>query len=238
MMKGESVADPGRPGEIEVRGSRRRRPVGQIIAPPRFLAFSLLFAAAGAAGVPYLGWGQGLLIAFDVAAFVFLASLAPLFRDCDVETMKSHARDNNANRFILLLLTSAVTTVILIAVGLEIAGRHSPTRAVILLVVISLLLAWLFANTVYALHYAHSYYLDSRIDDGHFRGIDFPGTTDPHYWDFVYFAFTLAMTFQTSDSNVTATSVRRTVVLHSFAAFIFNIGVLAFTINVLGSAGG
>ena len=32
--------------------------------------------------------------------------------------------------------------------------------------------------------------------------------------------------------------MRRVVIFHCFAAFVFNIGVLAFSINVLGSAGG
>jgi uncharacterized membrane protein len=46
------------------------------------------------------------------------------------------------------------------------------------------------------------------------------------------------MTFQTSDTNITASGVRRIALLHSFAAFVFSIGVIAFTINVLGGAGG
>jgi uncharacterized membrane protein len=56
------------------------------------------------------------------------------------------------------------------------------------------------------------------------------------YWDFVYFAFTLGMTFQTSDVTITSERIRRIVTIHCLAAFFFNIGVLAFTINVLGSA--
>lgn len=42
------------------------------------------------------------------------------------------------------------------------------------------------------------------------------------------------MTFQTSDVSVTTRDARRTVILHSLLAFAFNIGILAFTINVLG----
>ena len=61
-----------------------------------------------------------------------------------------------------------------------------------------------------------------------------PGTDEPDYWDFVYFAFTLGMTFQTSDVSITDRRIRRVVLGHSLAAFVFNLGVLAFTINVLG----
>jgi uncharacterized membrane protein len=43
------------------------------------------------------------------------------------------------------------------------------------------------------------------------------------------------MAFATSDVQVTSKHMRRLVTVHSLAAFAFNIGVLAFTINVLGS---
>jgi uncharacterized membrane protein len=97
----------------------------------------------------------------------------------------------------------------------------------------TLALSWLFSNTVYALHYAHLFYTDdaSGKDSG---GIDVPKCDEPDYWDFLYFSFTLGMTFQTSDVEITSAPVRRTTIGHSLAAFVFNIGVLAFTINVLG----
>ena len=56
----------------------------------------------------------------------------------------------------------------------------------------------------------------------------------PGYADFVYFSFTLGMTFQTSDVAITDAALRSVVTFHCLAAFVFNIGVLAFTINVLG----
>jgi uncharacterized membrane protein len=43
------------------------------------------------------------------------------------------------------------------------------------------------------------------------------------------------MAFATSDVEVTETHVRKVVTLHCLAAFAFNIGALAFTINVLAS---
>jgi len=46
------------------------------------------------------------------------------------------------------------------------------------------------------------------------------------------------MTFQTSDVEITSRSIRRTVTFHCLAAFVFNIGVLAFTINLLGGGAG
>ncbi|HET7412054.1 MAG TPA: DUF1345 domain-containing protein, partial [Pararhizobium sp.] len=67
-------------------------------------------------------------------------------------------------------------------------------------------------------------------------GFEFPRTRHPVYWDFIYFSFACGMAFATSDVNVTETHVRKTVTFHCLAAFAFNIGVLAFTINLLASS--
>ena len=43
------------------------------------------------------------------------------------------------------------------------------------------------------------------------------------------------MAFATSDVEVTDVRVRKVVAFHCLAAFAFNIGVLAFTVNLLAS---
>lgn len=204
--------------------------LGSTIAPARFLLFCGSFVGGLAVLIPSIGWSRGALAAFDLASALFLVAIAPLLND-DAGDMRRHARDNDANRSLLLGLTFVVTVVILVAIASELHGKPSP--ATVALVVGTLALAWLFSNTVYALHYAHLFYSDddSGKDAG---GLDFPDCKEPTYWDFAYFSFTLGMTFQTSDVAVTATGIRKTVTGHCLAAFVFNIGVLAFTINVLG----
>ena len=83
--------------------------------------------------------------------------------------------------------------------------------------------------------------LERRVEDVErreqgidFGGIEFPHTAEPSYIEFIYFAFTVGMTFQTSDTVITCTRIRLVVIGHGVAGFVFNIGVLAFTINVLG----
>jgi uncharacterized membrane protein len=172
---------------------------------------------------------------FDLAALAFIGSVVPLI-DAAPATMRRNAARNDANRGLMLLLTGITCLVILIAVGVAVSQHGGPDGATIALLLGTLLIAWLFSNLVYALHYAHIFYLpDAAGQDG--GGLDFPGTAEPGYWDFLYFAFTLGMTFQTSDVSVTATRVRRAVLFQCLAAFLFNLGILAFTINVLGGAG-
>lgn len=208
--------------------------MGNRLAPPRFVAFVLLLAAAVPAAGLWLGdWPRGLMAGFDAAALVFLLSCLPLIRVRDGDVMRDHALCNDARRVVLLVLTGIVMTAILAAVTKLVAfgGGTLPTNDKAWIVA-TLLLAWLFSNSVYALHYAHLAYMEAT--GGEAVGLEFPGTREPTYPDFVYFAFTLGMTFQTSDVTITDAGIRRTVTMHCLGAFVFNIGVLAFTINVLG----
>jgi uncharacterized membrane protein len=208
--------------------------IGNRIAPPRFILFVILLLAASIGAGFYGNWLSGIMIGFDVAALVFLVSCAPLLFDAKAEAMRRHAAQNDANRVVLLALTVTVMLVVLVTVGMELLQSESPPPGAIALIVGTLALAWLFSNVVYALHYAHLFYREDKKTAGDSGGIDMPGTKEPDYWDFVYFSFTLGMTFQTSDTAITSGSYRRVVIFHCLAAFIFNIGVLAFTINVLG----
>lgn len=179
-----------------------------------------------------LPWHAAVMAGFDVAALAFIMSLAPLI-DAAPVTMRRNAAANDANRGLMLLLTGIVSLVILIAVGVAIRQHSGPDATTIALLLTTLLIAWLFSNLVYAMHYAHIFYLagEAGCDRG---GLDFPDTQEPGYWDFLYFAFTLGMTFQTSDVSVTTTPMRRTALFQCLAAFLFNLGILAFTINALG----
>lgn len=210
--------------------------LGKKVAPPRFILFTVLFVAGLFVAIPPLGWGRGAMAAFDVAAAVFLIAVSTLLGHGEADRMRKTAQDNDANRAGLLVLTGLTMLVILTSVAKELQGKTN--MAATLLVIATLVLAWLFSNTVYALHYAHLFYSDCDDDGQDSGGLDFPKCAEPDYWDFLYFSFTLGMTFQTSDVEISSRRMRRVSLGQCLAAFVFNIGVLAFTINVLGSSSG
>jgi uncharacterized membrane protein len=208
------------------------RGVGNVLAPWRFLTFLVVAAAGAFLLFPTFGWARGAMSAFDIAALVFLASCLPLLND-ETGEMRRAAERNDANRAVLLLISVLVTAVIMVAVASELLQPGKPPAGDVALIISSLIASWLFSNTLYALHYAHIFY--TRDEDGTDQGgLDFPDTKEPDYWDFVYFSFCLGMTFQTSDVDMTSRAFRRVSTAHCLAAFIFNIGVIAFTINTLG----
>jgi len=209
-----------------------RLQLGKRIAPPRFIAFVVLTIVAGLFAVPRLGWAQGSMAGFDLAALVFFVSISPLFND-RADEMRQSAKKNDANRAGLLVITGIVMGVVLAAVSSELMQKERPHTNGIALIIGTLGLAWLFSNVIYALHYAHIFYTGSGGGKD-MRGIEFPETDEPDYWDFLYFSTCLGMTFQVSDMNITAGGVRKVVMFHCLAAFVFNLGIIAFSINVLG----
>lgn len=216
------------------RWQRLQTRIGDRIAPPRFVLFALILIGAATGLVPVLGMTRGVLTGFDAAALLFIGSLLLLLRQGQAAKMRARAVRNDANRAVLLVFCGIVMFVVLVAVGGELRGRNSTVT--IALVVGTLILAWLFSNIVYALHYAHLYY--SADGGGDAGGLQFPDTAEPDYWDFLYFSVTLGMTFQTSDVAIASRRMRRVVTGQCLAAFIFNLGVIAFTVNVLGGGGG
>ena len=211
--------------------------LGKRIAPPRFVLFLVLLPLAlfgYRAAMHTVDWLDPLAMAFDFAAAVFLASLIPLLRDSEATDIRKHAAENDANRVIVLAVTTLLTFAVMAAITGELKGAQEHDPASVAKLIGTLLLIWLFANTVYALHYAHLFYSNDEKTGKDAAGIDFPGTKTPDYKDFAYFAGTLGMTFQTSDTAITAPKIRHVALLHSFGAFVFNIGVIAFTINALG----
>lgn len=212
----------------------RVRTIGNRIAPVRFLVFLALLVAGWAVLPPVAGFERGFLAGFDVAAFAFLGSCVPLLNLGAVQ-LRGAAEKNDANRWVLLAISFVLTVVILAAITVQLAAAESLGTADKLLIVVTLVLAWTFGNAVYALHYAHLYY--SRDDGGKdSAGLKFPGASEPDMADFAYFAFTLGVAVQTADVAITSPHIRRVATVHCIAGFFFNLGVLALTINVLGSS--
>jgi uncharacterized membrane protein len=131
----------------------------------------------------------------------------------------------------LLILTAAVAS--LAAVGIVlVSAAHAKGGAQdrqIALGVLSVTVSWAVVHTVFALRYAALYY--TGLDGG----IDFHESTPPAYADFAYIAFTIGMTFQVSDTEITSSAIRRTALRHALLSYLFGAGVLATAVNLVAS---
>src|SRR5436305_956597 len=114
--------------------------MGNWIAPPRFILFVALLLAGSVAGGLAINWLHGFMLGFDVAAFVFLISSINLLADTKAADMRKHAAENDANRIVLLVVTGAVTAVVLVTVGAELVQGGGRSGSIIGLVIATLVL--------------------------------------------------------------------------------------------------
>ncbi len=209
--------------------------IGEKVIPPRFLLFiaAMLATIGWSLWFDDVEWQTALVRAFNLAAIVFAISLWPLSRDHTAAQMRLHSAQNEAGRGLVLMITCIVIAAILAALIIDLPPAKDRDQCATAKLIVTLAMAWGFTNLVFMLHYAHAHYGPADSGAGHRGGFEFPGTPAPDYWDFLYFSFTAGMSFAASDVNVTRSGVRRVVLVHCLLSFIFNIGVIAFTINAL-----
>ena len=129
----------------------------------------------------------------------------------------------------LLVLTSIAS---LAAVGVLLVGAGQASRAHSLWYigfgVVSVLLAWTLTHTIFMLRYAEQYYRDPS------HAVEFDGSDNrPTYADFAYLAFTMAMTFQVSDTGFQSTKFRSLALRHALLSYLFGTVIVATTINLV-----
>ena len=198
---------------------------------PRYLLFLTLLLLLPWPLLMVLRVEEALITAFDLAVLVFIVTCVPLWRNGDARTVRHEAERDDAQQGLLLLLTALITATVLVALSILVLDEDGLDAVEIALLVSTLAASWGFANLVYAFHYARLYY--AEVQGGDHEGLDFPGDGEPGFSDFVNFAFVIGMTCQTADIVITSPNMRRIATWHGLFAFMFNLGILALTINVL-----
>ena len=172
------------------------------------------------------------LVAFDVAIALYLALALAMFVRSTLAHLKRRAADENTGAVAILILAVATTLACLAAIAADLAGVHAEppeqASARLGLAVATIFLSWFFLHTIFAIHYAHEFHARDASEPG----LVFPGGEEPDYWDFLYFAFTIGATAQTSDVGVASRRMRRTALAHAVFSFFFNAGILALAVNV------
>ena len=189
----------------------------------------LLFVALDAR----LGAGRALLLAFDIASSGYFGSIAWMMARTTPQNLRRRAEQQMEGKWTVLVLSTVVSAVVLLALRTELHASKGSAVLDLALPAASIVLAWLFFSVVFAQTYAHSDHLERLAGQ---PGLIFPGANSPDYWDYLYFSLVLSMTFQTSDVNISSRNLRHMVLLHSVAAFFFNVFIIALTVNVV--AGG
>jgi uncharacterized membrane protein len=174
------------------------------------------------------------LIGMDVGSAVLLALLWGAIATANAHTTRARAGAEDPGRTLVYVIVVLASATSLLAATILVGSARDLTPALrqlgAILCLATVALAWAVTHTAFTFRYAHLYYREDAEGVG---GIDLPGSADPAYFDFAYFAFTIGMCFQVSDACVSSAQIRRTVLLHAVISFAYNSIILAFVLNLV-----
>ena len=197
--------------------------------------------AAGIAGAIVMGlvggWTFAPLVGWDVAASVLVGWTWAIVLPMDGERTARYAVREEPGRAATDTLLVGASVASLFGVGFVLAAGGSAHGIrggfLVVLAVFTVVLSWSVVHTMFTLRYARLYYT------GPAGGIEFNGDPDdPDYGDFAYVAFTLGMTFQVSDTNLTSKAIRRAALRHALLSYLFGVVIIAVMINLVVNVAG
>ena len=220
-----------------LRLGRRPMLLRIVSARKRLFASALVGVAVTLALGAVTGWPRAtrVLLGWDLGVLLYLTLAAHVMASADVDDIREHAeaQDEGQTAILMLSVTAALASLAAIVGQLRpnAAGGAERPGVHVLLAGVTIFLSWVFVHVIFALHYAHEFY-DMHAPGG----LAFPGEHEPDYWDFIYFSFVIGMTSQVSDVTVTGQRLRRVVAAHGVLSFVFNVALLALSINLAASA--
>src|SRR5438105_11118355 len=181
--------------------------------------------------IAFAPWQAALMVSWDTtAAIVVTWAFGVVWRKDSAETAALATREDGSRAASELVLVSAsLASLVSVGLGLVKAAQEhgAPKAAMTGLAVLTVVLSWLAVHAVFTLRYAHLYYR------GRPGGIDFNEKDEPDYRDFAYLAFTVGMTYQVSDTNLSTKEIRRTVTRQGLLSYVFGTVIVAMMINVV-----
>lgn len=173
-----------------------------------------------------IGWNVGVLLYLAIDLRVMFGASHARMR------VRALHHDEGRVTTLVLAVVAAIMCLgaIVVELGLakELHGSERLWRTA--LAGLTILTAWAFTQVMFALHYAHRYYV--ALQRGHPAGIDFPGSELPDYSDFLYLSCVIGTSAQTADVAFSSRAMRRLASLHCVLAFFFNATLLALSINI------
>ena len=206
----------------------------QIHVRPRLVTATIVGLAVALLAPRAVSGPTRALLAWIAGAGLYLVLAWIMMLRASVEQMRWRAKRQDDGAAVVLVLTVCAALASLAAILLELMGvKSDPPQMQTLhlaLSAITILCSWFIVHTAFALHYAHEFYESAPPSKE--RSLAFPGKAEPDYVDFLYFAFVLGTTSQTSDVAICSSAMRRLALTHGVIAFFFNTTLLALAVNI------
>ena len=177
------------------------------------------------------GAAFGIAVGWSVACLAFFGVLYSSIHGFDAQQTRRHATAEYPGRTAADLLcfgASIVSVLAIVALMVTTRNAHGLTSLVVAVTaIVNVGISWTLIHIVYMLTYARIYY------SAPVGGIDFNTDDPPRYLDFAYLAFDLGMTYQVSDTSISTTELRGTILKHTLMSYLFGAVVLASVINLV-----
>ena len=182
--------------------------------------------------------GSRIVLAWDTGVAILLMLLTVMMWRTEPHETLRRARKEETSSIVILLVTILTAAGALVDIGYGLPESKTLSRNLRIFVisqsVIGVFLAWLLLHVMYSLHYAKLYYgeIDDNDANAFRKGFAFPGNKDVvDYWDFVYYSFTIAMCFQTSDVTIISPYMRRLTIFHAIVSYLFALAILGLLLD-------
>ncbi|HEX3396151.1 MAG TPA: DUF1345 domain-containing protein [Steroidobacteraceae bacterium] len=169
-------------------------------------------------------WNGGVIL-FLMLIFFWMRSLTA------AQICTKYIEEDETGPFILIVVVIGAVASLFAIVEPLATMKHvngSVRAAHFALAALTLIDSWLLVPVMFTTRYADMFY---SVAEGQ-RPLHFPNTSEPVFWDFAYFSFTIAAACQTADVSTQHADVRRVVLAHTLISFLFNAAILGFAINV------
>jgi uncharacterized membrane protein len=186
-----------------------------------------------------LEMGLRIGLAYDLSVAMYLALLLYRVTNITAQDLKDFYEDREPSNWLVIVGVVVFSSLSMASVGLmvDISKNWPPFQAKLhtALSLVAIVLSWILLHAFYAFYYAHLYY---DVEEGQperplRKGLEFPNNEPPDYWDFLYFSFTIAMCYQTSDVTIRSRSLRRVTIIHAILSFLYVTAILGLVINIL-----
>ena len=189
------------------------------------VAVGLLVPADSVISKILMGWNAG------VWSYLLLMGWLTVRARADEVKRIAEVEDENAGLVLFVVCIAAIAS--LATITFELSGSKDLASSQRLLhyafTGLTVIGSWLLIGVIFSVHYARLYYTWGGKEPA-LRFAE--GLTNPNYWDFLYFSFTIGVAVQTSDVGVATRSLRKIVLAQSLIGFLFNTAILGFSINI------
>jgi uncharacterized membrane protein len=206
-----------------------------VLRSPGRIYVSLLAGVLSALPILALPHGMWLIVGLDVAGMVYVILFYMLMSVTGPQECVDLSRRWEPSGIPVLIVTILVALVSFGAVAalLDVVTNGPPWLKVLHLIgsVLALFLGWVVLHISFGLRYLRMYY-DVGADTPE-ADLEFPTQPKPDLWDFMYYSFTIAMCYQTSDVTINAPDIRRLTLLHAIFSFFYVALIISLVVNLL-----